>query len=76
MYQRYRLIEDGARVAGLEAAGVTDAASFTSFYWSQQFTVAGLLVVVTTIGGLGGAALYGVFRPKPAAADIPATRSA
>ena len=44
---------------------MTDAATFTAFYWSQQVTVAGLLVVVTTIGGLGGAALYGVFRPKP-----------
>jgi hypothetical protein len=67
VYQRYLLVEDGARAAALEAAGVTDTASFTALYWSQQFTVAGLLVVVTTIGGLGGAALYGVFRPKPVA---------
>ncbi len=65
VYQRYVLVEDGARVAGLEAAGVTDAASFTTFYWSQQFAVAGLIVAVTTVGGLGGALLYGVFRPKP-----------
>ena len=64
----------GRRAGGpLEAAGVTDAATFTAFYWSQQFTVAGLLVVVTTIGGLGGAVLYGVFRPKPVA---PATGAA
>jgi hypothetical protein len=65
VYQRYVIIEDGARVPALEAAGVTDAASFTGFYWSQQFTVAGLLVVATTVGGLGGALLYGVFRPRP-----------
>ncbi len=65
VYQRYLLVEDGGRVAGLEAAGVTDAASFTTFYWSQQFAVAGLIVAVTTVGGLGGALLYGVFRPKP-----------
>jgi hypothetical protein len=64
VYQRYLIVDDGARVAGLEAAGVTDTASFTAFYWTQQFTVAGLLVAVTTAGGLGGALLYGVFRPK------------
>ena len=66
VYQRYLLVDDGARGAALEAAGVTDATSFTSFYWSQQFAVAGLLVAFTTAGGLGGALLYGVFRPKPA----------
>ena len=65
VYQRYLIVEDGARAPALEAAGVTDAASFTAFYWSQQFTVAGLIVVVTTAGGIGGALLYGVFRPKP-----------
>ena len=67
VYQRYLIIDDGARAADLEAAGVTDAASFTAFYWSQQFAVAGLIVAVTTVGGLGGALLYGVFRPKPVA---------
>ncbi len=76
VYQRYRLIDDGARVAGLEAAGVTDAASFTAFYWSQQFTVAAMIVAVTTAAGLGGAALYGLTRGKPAPADVPAIRAA
>jgi hypothetical protein len=66
VYQRYVLLDDGERVPGLEAAGVTDAASFTGFYWSQQFLVAGLLVAVTTAGGLGGALLYLLFRPKAA----------
>jgi hypothetical protein len=64
VYQRYLLIEDGGRRAALEAAGVTDAASFTSFYWSQNFTVAGLVVAITTVGGLGGAVLYGLTRPR------------
>ena len=64
VYQRYLLVEDGARAAGLEAAGVTDTASFTAFYWSQQFTVAGLIVAVTTAGGLGGALLYGAYPPE------------
>ncbi len=65
VYQRYLLVEDGGRVAALEAAGVTDAASFTSFYWAQQLTVAGLILGITTVGGLGGALLYAAFRPKP-----------
>jgi hypothetical protein len=76
VYQRYRLIDDGARVAGLEAAGVTDAASFTAFYWSQQFTVAAMIVAVTTVGGIGGAVLYGLTRGKPNPADVPAIRAA
>ena len=75
VYQRYRLIEGGARVAGLEAAGVTDADSFSAFYWSQQATVAILIVAVTTAAGLGGAGLYGLTRGKPTAADAPAIRA-
>jgi hypothetical protein len=76
VYQRYRLIDDGARVPGLEAAGVTDSASFTALYWSQQFTVAALIVAVTTAGGLGGAALYGLTRGKPTPGDVTAIRAA
>jgi hypothetical protein len=64
VYQRYLLIDDGARIPELEAAGVTDVASFTSFYWASQFSTAGLIIVITTIGGLGGAFAYGVTRPK------------
>ena len=64
VYQRYRLIDDGARIPELEAAGVTDVASFTTFYWSQQFQVAGLIVILTTAGGLGGAALFGATRMR------------
>lgn len=69
VFERYQLVDGGARAAALEAAGVTDAASFAAFYWSQQFTVAGFLVAVTTAGGLGGALLYGFFRPKPEVAS-------
>ncbi len=64
-YQRYLA---AGRGPDLVAAGVTDAASFTSFYWAEQVGTASTLVLVTTIGGLGGAALYGVFRPKPSVA--------
>jgi hypothetical protein len=53
----------------LPAAGVTDAASFTAFYWRFQLTVSVAVLVATTAGGLGGAVLYGVFRPKPVAPD-------
>jgi len=76
VYQRYVIVDDGARVADLEAAGGTDAASFTGFYWTQQFTVATLIVAITTAGGLGGAFLYVVFRPKPTPPDVAVTRAA
>ena len=54
---------------GLEfvAAGVTDLASFTGLYWSEQAGSAGTVLLLTSVGGLGGAALYGAFRPKPIA---------
>jgi hypothetical protein len=58
VYERY-LVE--GRGADLEAAGVTDVASFTTFYWNQQLAAAGLLVVLSSGGGVGGAALYGLF---------------
>jgi hypothetical protein len=63
VYARYLALGRGAE---LKAAGVTDAATFGSLYWSQQFSVAGAIVLVTAAGGLGGALLYGLFRPKPA----------
>jgi len=62
VYQRY--LDDG-RGPEFVAAGVTDVASFTRFYWSEQFGSAGTILLLTSLGGLGGAALYGVFRPKP-----------
>jgi hypothetical protein len=72
VYQRYL---DAGHGPGLVAAGVTDAASFTTFYWSEQLGSAGTIVAITALGGLGGAALYGVFRPKPTAATaVPAAR--
>jgi hypothetical protein len=62
VYQRYL---DAGRGSDLEAAGVTDVGSFTRFYWQEQVGTAGTIVLLTTLSGLGGAALYGVFRPKP-----------
>jgi hypothetical protein len=66
VYQRYVAL---GRDAELRAVGVTDPASFGALYWSQQFTVAGALLVVTTAGGLGGAAMYGALRSKPPTPD-------
>jgi hypothetical protein len=70
VYQRY--LDDG-RGPEFVAAGVTDAGSFTRFYWGEQFGSAATILVLTTLGGAGGAALYGVFRPKAA---VPAGASA
>jgi hypothetical protein len=65
VYQRY--LDDG-RGPELVAAGVSDVDAFTRFYWSEQFGSAATILVLTTLGGLGGAAIYGVVRPKPVAA--------
>jgi hypothetical protein len=70
VYQRYL---DAGHESALVAAGVSDASSFTGFYWREQLGSAGLIVALTVVGGLGGASLYGVFRPKPSAADSVAT---
>jgi hypothetical protein len=70
VYARYLALDRGDE---LEAAGVTDAASFTSLYWSSQATAAGVILVLTSIGGLGGALLYGAFGRGPAAAPTTPT---
>jgi hypothetical protein len=66
VYQRYVAL---GRDADLRAAGATDGATFGALYWNQQFTVAGALLLVTTAGGLAGAAMYGALRPKPTSQD-------
>lgn len=60
VFARYR--EDNG--AELVSAGITDASSFTGFYWRQQLSSAATVLVLTVVGGLGGGVLYGVFRPK------------
>jgi hypothetical protein len=61
VYQRYLAAGRGEQ---LQAAGVTDAASFADFYWEQQGLTAGTLLLVTLAGGLGGGLLYAASRPK------------
>lgn len=61
VYARY--LDDG-RGPQLEAAGVTDVASFSAFYWQQQLTTAGILLGLTVITGALGGLVYGLTRPK------------
>jgi len=48
----------------LLAAGVTDTATFSVYYWAQQWSTAGLLVGLSTGFGVAGGFLYGITRPK------------
>lgn len=72
VYQRYL---QAGRGPDLARAGVTDAATFTGLYWREQFGNAGTIVLLTVLGGLGGAGLYGVFRPKPVTAPDVGSRA-
>lgn len=60
VYRRYA-IDQGDE---LRANGVTDAASFSSFYWSQQWQTAGTLVLAAAAFGVLGAMMYGATRPR------------
>jgi hypothetical protein len=71
VYARYL---DIGRGPDLAAAGVTDASSFTGFYWGEQFSSGGIVLVLSTLGGLGGAGLYGLFRPKEAPGSVATAR--
>ena len=70
VYARYVANGDGPELA---AAGISDAASFTTFYWGQQASSTGTVLVLTFLGGLGGGILYGTFRPKGSAARSPSS---
>jgi hypothetical protein len=73
VYSRY--LADG-RGDALAAQGVTDDKSFSAFYWNQQLATAGLLVLLTSGAGLGGALLFGLARPRPAPATAGAGKEA
>ena len=73
VYRRYAT----AQPVDLAAAGVTDAASFTSVYWAQQWSTARLLILGTAAAGLVGALLFGLAGPRtrgtiPARSPAPA----
>ena len=61
VYQRYLDLGRGPEMA---AAGIDDVDSFTAFYWSDAFAKSGLVLLVTIVGGAGGAVAYGRSRPK------------
>jgi len=68
VYQRYVAAGNGDDLASV---GVTDAASFTSFYWAQQASTAVTLIILTEAGALIGGLAYGFTRPKASAAAQP-----
>jgi hypothetical protein len=72
VYQRYLIEGKGPELA---AVGVTDVGSFTRFYWNQQLTTAGLLVVIATATALLGGLAYAITRP-PGEATVPSGHSA
>jgi hypothetical protein len=73
VYQRYLKVDETGAFA---AAGVTDAASFSRAYWSEQSSAAQFVFGVTTGAALLGGLLFGIAgprRPVPARAAIAAT---
>ena len=67
----YRRYLDEGKGPALVAVGVTDAASFSRFYWNQQLTTASLLLVITTATGLLGGLTFAVTRPRDGQAVAP-----
>ncbi|HEU4671518.1 MAG TPA: hypothetical protein VFS32_01330 [Candidatus Limnocylindrales bacterium] len=67
VYQRY--LAQG-RDADLTSVGVTDAASFTAFYWNQQLSTAALLALLVVAGGAGGALIFGAANRRPRGSTI------
>lgn len=77
VYRRYLAAGQGP---AFEANGITDVASFTSFYWGQQLSNGGLTFVLSTGGALFGGVMFGITnRRRPEEADVtpvtPATPS-
>lgn len=60
VYRRYLEREGDA----LSVVGVTDATSFSAYYWAQQVLTAELLVAVPTALGLVGGVVYALTRPR------------
>ena len=62
VYRRYLDEQPDA----LASAGVTDAATFSVYYWAQQRSTAGLILGLAFGAGIAGGALYGISRPRTA----------
>jgi hypothetical protein len=61
VYERYLAAGQGP---AFEAIGVTDVDTFTSFYWNQQFSTAGLMIGLCTGGALIGGVAFGFTNRK------------
>jgi hypothetical protein len=67
VYRRYLASDQGA---DLPKAGVTDASTFSAFYWGQQTSSAAGMLIFSTVGALAGGFVFGVSnrrRPEGAA---------
>lgn len=62
VYQRYLAEGQGDELA---AVGVDGVDAFSRFYWGQQLATSALVLGLGAAGGLGGAALYGLFGRRP-----------
>jgi hypothetical protein len=63
VYKRYLAADQGP---AFEAAGITDVATFSALYWSQQLSSAGLVLGLSVGGALGGGLMFGFAnRRKP-----------
>jgi hypothetical protein len=60
VYQRYLEAQPDI----LAEAGVTDAASFGSYYWAGQWEAAGTMTASATLFGVLGGVIYGATRPR------------
>jgi hypothetical protein len=56
-YNRYLAAGQGP---AFEAIGVTDVATFTTFYWSQQIGSAGMTLLLSVGGAVVGGVMFGV----------------
>lgn len=63
VYERYRT--DPVAGPQLLERGVTDVASFTNFYWSQQASNTVDVFLLTVVGGLGGALGFRLAKRRP-----------
>jgi hypothetical protein len=68
VYRRYL----DAQPEDLTRAGVTDAASFSRYYWDQQLSTLRLVAGLTIAGGVLGAAVYDVRRRGAGRSSMPA----
>jgi hypothetical protein len=67
VFQRYLSADHAGQ---MRAAGVTDAVSFTGYYWSQQIETLGSLLALSVGGGLVGGAVFGLTNRRRGGAAV------